>query len=78
MYASVTLEPTLSIPLYTKEIWAGNTTRDYAAIQTIRGNLVRSMSMEAPLKAAGIDAVILADFMQPLRREGQHAIELST
>jgi len=60
----------LSTPLCTKEIWAENIAGDYVAIQAIRRSLIRSMSMEALLEAAGVDAVVLADFIQSLRKEG--------
>lgn len=70
MCALAALELALSTPICTKEIWAGNIAGDYVAIQAIRRSLIRSMSMEALLEAAGVDAVVLADFIQSLRKEG--------
>ena len=70
MCALAALELALSTPICTKEIWAGNIAGDYVAIQAIRRSLIRSMSMEALLEDAGVDAVVLADFIQSLRKEG--------
>ena len=70
MCALAALELALTTPQCTPEIWAENIAGDYVAIQAIRRSLIRSMSMEALLEAAGVDAVVLADFIQSLRKEG--------
>lgn len=70
MCALAALELALSTPLCTEDIWAENIAGDYVAIQAIRRSLIRSMSREALLEAAGIDAGVLADFIQSLRKEG--------
>lgn len=71
--ALAALEVSLSKNIYVdafEVVWSGNIVGNFAAIQAIRRCLIRSMSVEALLGTAGVDAVVLADFIKSLRKEG--------